>query len=118
MLGYIKTENERWIIIATYDKLVRDRIPEVIESTGKKCRVCKVSGEGFLSGLEVKLFEEVQEFVDSGRDLEELADILEVVDGLATILGSSFAEIIELKQKKRSERGGFEDGIWLEWVED
>jgi predicted house-cleaning noncanonical NTP pyrophosphatase (MazG superfamily) len=60
----------------------------------------------------------LQEFIESGRDLEELADILEVIDGLASHLGSSFEEIIERKRKKREQRGGFETGIWLEWVED
>jgi predicted house-cleaning noncanonical NTP pyrophosphatase (MazG superfamily) len=50
--------------------------------------------------------------------LEELADILEVVDGLALHLGSSFEEILELKRQKREARGGFVQGILLEWVED
>lgn len=104
--------------MADYDKLVRDRIPEIIEDTGKKCRFSFVSGEQLILGLEAKLIEEFQEFKDSGRDLEELADILEVIDGLATQLGSSLFEIMELKRQKRDKRGGFKQGIWLEWVED
>lgn len=50
--------------------------------------------------------------------MEELADILEVIDGLAFHLGASFEEIVELKKQKRRERGGLQQGIWLEWVED
>jgi predicted house-cleaning noncanonical NTP pyrophosphatase (MazG superfamily) len=106
------------MIIAVYEKLVRDRIPDIIQAKGKDCRFSRVSGEQLMSGLEAKLSEEIQEFIDSGRDLEELADILEVVDGLASHLGSSFEEIMKLKQKKRNERGGFQEGIWLEWVQD
>ena len=68
--------------------------------------------------MEAKLCEESKEFTASGRDLEELADILEVVDGLAHHLGSSFAELLELKRIKREKRGGFEEGLLLEWVED
>ncbi|NLM54429.1 MAG: nucleoside triphosphate pyrophosphohydrolase [Firmicutes bacterium] len=104
--------------MAVYEKLVRDRIPDIIQAKGKDCRFSRVSGEQLMSGLEAKLSEEIQEFIDSGRDLEELADILEVVDGLASHLGSSFEEIMKLKQKKRNERGGFQEGIWLEWVQD
>lgn len=98
--------------------MVRDLIPEVIAASGKECRTSRVEGEEIINGLQAKLLEEFQEFIDSGRDLEELADILEVVDGLAFHLGSSFEEIMEIKRKKREKRGGFEKGIWLEWVED
>ncbi|HHT73598.1 MAG TPA: nucleoside triphosphate pyrophosphohydrolase [Firmicutes bacterium] len=104
--------------MAVYDKLVRDRIPEIINANGKKCRFSQVSGEQLIAGLEAKLLEEWREFLDSERDVEELADILEVIDGLAAHLGSSFEEVLQLKDRKRSERGGFDDGIWLEWVED
>ena len=64
------------MIIAVYEKLVRDRIPDIIQAKGKDCRFSRVSGEQLKSGLEAKLSEEIQEFIDSGRDLEELADIL------------------------------------------
>lgn len=104
--------------MAVYDKLVRDRIPEVINASGKECRFSYVTGERLISGLEAKLLEEWQEFKESGRDLEELADILEVIDGLATHLGSSFEDVLAMKRRKRNQRGGFEQGIWLEWVED
>ncbi len=106
------------ITIPTYNKIVRDRIPEIIQSKGKQCHFSAVSGEELLSGLEAKLQEEFAEFRESGRSLEELADILEVVDGLASHLGSSFDEVLELKRAKRQERGGFEQRILLEWVED
>ena len=77
-----------------------------------------MSGEELIAGLEAKLLEEFREFIESGRNLEELADILEVVDGLALHLGSSFEEILELKRQKQEKRGGFQQGLLLEWVED
>ena len=67
-----------------YAKVVRDRIPEIIERTGKKCTVSKVTGEMLILALQEKLIEELREFDEGGRDLEELADILEAVDGLAS----------------------------------
>lgn len=75
-----------------------------------------MSGEELILGLQAKLQEEFDEFIENGRDLEELADILEVVDGLAFHLGSSFEEILELKRRKRNKRGGFEQGIWLHQI--
>ncbi len=68
--------------------------------------------------LQDKLVEEFNEFIDSDGDLEELADILEVVEGLAVHLGSSFEEILAKKEQKQKQRGGFEQGIFLESVED
>lgn len=112
------TLSERKITMATYNKIVRDRIPEIIEAQGKKCRVSVVSGEELVLGLEAKLLEEIEEFTSGGRSLEELADVLEVVDGLAQHLRSSFEEVLELKQRKREERGGFSQGLLLQWVED
>lgn len=104
--------------IPIYNKLVRDRIPEIIEASGKECRVSNVSGEELIAALQAKLFEETEEFVESNKSLEELAYILEVVEALAVRLGSSLTEVMERKAKKKDERGGFEQGIWLEWVED
>ncbi len=101
-----------------YNKLVRDGIPEIIAASGKKCRVSQVSGARLIKGLQEKLFEEMEEFVQSDCDLEELADILEVVEALACQLGSDLSEIMRLKEAKRERRGGFKKGLWLEWVED
>ena len=106
------------VAIPIYNKLVRDRIPEIIAESGKECRVSTVSGARLLQALQTKLSEELDEFLASDSELEELADILEVVEALAVQLGSSLSEVEELRQQKRIARGGFEKGIWLEWVED
>lgn len=97
---------------------MRDEIPTIIEGTGKRYRVSTVSGPDLIQALQDKFFEELQEFVESEYDLEELADLLEVVEALAHELGSSLPEVMELKEKKRKKRGGFAKGYWLEWVED
>ena len=95
-----------------YDKLVRDRIPEIIESTGRSCGTHVVFGDEFYSYLDKKLDEEILEFREA-RNLEELADIMEVVYGLAECLGYSEQELNILRSKKRDERGGFSRGIVL-----
>ena len=98
-------------------KLVRDKIPEILAREGKKFRiVAYLKGEQLLEELTKKLREEVEEFVNS-KNLEELADILEVVDALSQCLGSSFEKVLELKKKKQLERGGFKDGIVIELYE-
>ena len=104
--------------ILIYNKLVRDEIPKIIRKSGKKCEYSIITGEKLILALQDKLVEEFNEFIDSNGDLEELADILEVVEGLAVHLGSSFEEILAKKEQKQKQRGGFKQGIFLESVED
>ncbi len=95
-------------------KLVRDRIPEILEREGKKFRIIKqVQGQELIEELIKKLQEEVEEFIKN-RTLEELADILEVVDALAKELGADLGKVLEIKERKRLERGGFTKGIVIE----
>ena len=95
-----------------YNKLVRDKIPAIIEALGKIARTCILSKEAYTCALEAKLDEEVTEF-HKDKNLEELADILEVVYALAENLGHSKAELLEVYEKKHQERGGFRDRIFL-----
>jgi len=100
-----------------YDKLVRDRIPEIIEGRGGKAsfRLCADEDE-YLARLVAKLREEVDEF-DRDRNAEELADILEVVRALCLRLGLDPREVEALRAKKEAERGGFEKRLILESAE-
>jgi len=101
-----------------YNKLVRDRIPEVIAKDGKTCKVRKVQDrEELMALLDRKLDEEIQEF-RTARNSEELADILEVVFALAENLGASNAELLALRDRKAEKRGGFRQGLFLESVMD
>ena len=94
-------------------KLVRDKIPEIIRRAGKEPITRVLNQEEYLSELDRKLDEEVAEY-QSDKSLEEMADILEVVYALCEARGYSIDELMAVKQKKRDERGGFEDKIYWE----
>lgn len=98
-----------------YNKLVRDKIPEVIRGSGKKCEVSVVIGKEKTELLEKKLMEEVNEFLEA-KNLEELADVMEVLVGLAEDLGYSEDQLMKVRTEKLEERGGFKEGIVLERV--
>lgn len=99
----------------TYNKLVRDKIPQVIEAAGKKFDVRKADREEHYKLLEAKLQEEVKEFLED-KNLEELADVMEVLFGLAENMGYSEENLIKKRLEKKEERGGFKEGIVLERV--
>ena len=95
-----------------YNKLVRDRIPEIIERNGGKAEVRILSDEEYRLCLEQKLDEEVGEY-HRDKNAEELADILEVVYALAASIGCSKEELLEIYQKKHDARGGFNKKLLL-----
>lgn len=95
-----------------YNKLVRDRIPEMIEAQGETPHIRILEQEEFLQHLEEKVDEEVGEY-HRDKNAEELADILEVVFALAEANGCSRAELMEVYQKKHDARGGFGKRIFL-----
>ena len=95
-----------------FNKLVRDRIPEIIAKNGQIAEVNVLSNEEYLLHLEMKLDEEVGEY-HRDKTEEELADILEVVYALAAASGVSKEQLLEIYQKKHDSRGGFEKRIYL-----
>ena len=95
-----------------YNKLVRDRIPELIEINGEKPHIRILEKEEYLHHLEAKLDEEVGEY-HRDKNAEELADILEVVFALAEANGITRQELQAVYQKKHEARGGFADRIFL-----
>ena len=95
----------------TYNKLVRDRIPEIIAKNGQIAEVNVLSNEEYLLHLETKLDEEVVEY-HRDKNLEELADILEVVYALADEIGSR-EELMTIYDQKHDARGGFEKRYFL-----
>jgi len=98
-----------------YSKLVRDKIPEIIKASGKNFDVHYAKKEKLMPLLEAKLNEEVSEYVEA-KNLEELADVMEVLFALANTLGYSEKDLINKRNAKKNERGGFEKGIFLEKV--
>lgn len=98
-----------------YNKLVRDKIPEIIRADGKECEIRVAEGKEKYELLEKKLIEEVNEFIED-KSLEELADVMEVLFGLANELGYSEEALIRKREEKKMERGGFKDGAILRYV--
>ncbi|MBP3398281.1 MAG: nucleoside triphosphate pyrophosphohydrolase [Erysipelotrichaceae bacterium] len=95
-----------------YNKLVRNRIPELIESKFEFPEYIILDDESYERMLEEKLDEEVREY-HQDKTIEELADILEVVIALCESRGFSKEELIKIYQNKHQEKGGFSDKIYL-----
>ncbi|NBI11683.1 phosphoribosyl-ATP pyrophosphohydrolase [Colidextribacter sp. OB.20] len=99
----------------TYNKLVRDRIPEIIEAGGKTCKTEILSGERYLEMLDMKMNEELAEYQES-KSLEELADLLEVMRAVVNARGWTLEELERVRADKAAKRGGFEKKILLKEV--
>lgn len=95
-----------------YNKLVRDKIPQIIEKAGKKPIIRILSDDELPLYLEMKLEEEVKEYRES-KNPEELADILEVIVTLAKTQGVDFTNLLALQAEKRFRNGGFKEKILL-----
>lgn len=103
------------------NKLVRDRIPEIIEATGKKYTSRVLNDREYIDELKKKSFEELQEYVETDNKedaIEELADVLEIMHALAAYHGSSIDAVEEVRKSKAAKRGGFKEKIYLIEVED
>ena len=98
-----------------YNKLVRDLIPDVIKASGKECEIEVAQVQERRELLEAKLMEEVNEYLED-KNLEELADIMEVLFGLAHNLGYTEEDLLNKREEKLKERGGFKEGIVLKKV--
>ena len=98
--------------MTVYNKLVRDNIPAMIEAQGETPHFRTLSDREYLLQLEQKLDEEVGEF-HRDKNVEELADILEVIFALADAIGCSREELMKTYQDKHDARGGFEKRYYL-----
>ena len=99
-----------------HNKLVRDKIPRIIEKDGKNCVTHILPDEEYIAALETKLNEEVTEY-QADKNLEEMADVLEVLQAICVARGYSLDELEAMRKKKADERGGFKQKIYLEYVE-
>lgn len=98
-----------------YHKLVRDRIPEIIEADGKICVCETLADENYISLLDQKLNEELAEYQES-KSLEELADLLEVMQAVVKARGWTLEELEQVRADKAARRGGFEKKIHLKEI--
>lgn len=104
-----------------YNKLVRDNIPNIISTSGKKCKYSNCPSRLKMIFLYNKLVEEINELrIAKTKDeqIEELADIKEVLETISDFLGISENEVFERKIAKRIEKGSFKNFVVLESVED
>lgn len=102
--------------IITYNKLVRDRIPEIIEEAGKVPATRVLSDNEYVIKLTEKLQEELNEYKEF-HEIEELADLQEVIDSILFHKNISKSEFYKIVNKKRDKRGSFKDRILLTSVE-
>ncbi len=104
----------------TYDKLIRDRVPELMDADGVRYRVDVLDDAAFRAALLEKLLEEAVEVrAAEGRSelVKELADVLEVVEALLEVAGVGRDEVRGVQEARRTERGGFQRRLVLRWTE-
>lgn len=104
-------------MIIQYNKLVRDHIPEIIQSTGKSCTTEVLSSDDYLRMIDAKLDEELAEY-HKDQNIEELADLLEVIHAAVIARGYTLEDLERVRVEKATKRGGFEKRILLKSVFD
>ncbi len=95
-----------------YDKLVRDRIPEIIEKDGRTCKTIVLSDEECLEYLNKKLLEETNEYLES-KQVEELADLEEVLRAILKLRGVNYEDFEKIRNDKVEKRGAFDKKLLL-----
>lgn len=98
-----------------YNKLIRDRIPEIIEQHGKKAIVEKLNESDYINFLKAKLEEELEEFKNS-EDIEEIADIIEVLYAIIDFKGVSIKDFEKIRLDKSDKKGSFKKRLLLKEV--
>lgn len=99
-----------------YNKLVRDKIPQIIASYNKTADIEILPANKFPAALNNKLLEEVKEYLGSSN-IEEIADILEVIESILSLHHISWEEIFKMKEEKKERNGGFDKKFFLRTVE-
>lgn len=97
--------------MTSYNKLVRDKIPEILDQKGVSYEKRIANDEEYRIELIKKLGEEAQEFIESGGSIEELADVLEVIESLKTL--PEYEDVEQIRLEKQAQRGGFGGRIIL-----
>jgi predicted house-cleaning noncanonical NTP pyrophosphatase (MazG superfamily) len=98
--------------IKIYNKLIRDKIPEIIAKSGKKAIVEKVDGEEYFRLLNEKLGEELNEYMET-YDIEELADLVEIIYAILDYQNVTVEEFENIRKKKAQQRGAFKERLVL-----
>ena len=102
----------------TYNKLVRDRIPENIDSEpGRKSQYRILDDTEYLKELNRKILEEANEFIEE-NSIEELGDLMEVINAVMKLKGYSMEEVNKVMKSKAEKKGAFDNKIFLEYVDE
>jgi hypothetical protein len=102
----------------TYNKLVRDRIPENIDSEpGRKSQYRILDDTEYLKELNRKILEEANEFIEE-NSIEELGDLMEVINAIMKLKGYSMEEVNKVMKSKAEKKGAFDNKVFLEYVDE
>ncbi|MBC6972780.1 nucleoside triphosphate pyrophosphohydrolase [Bacillus sp. Xin] len=105
----------------TYNKLVRDRIPEIIKHNGKAPTTRILNEKEYIEEIGKKIGEELTEYLEAETQehkIEELADLLELINALAQHEGVTLEDVEKVRKQKAEQRGGFQERIFLVEVHD
>lgn len=105
----------------TYNKLIQNKIPQIIKSNGKTPTTRILPQDEYIKEICKKTQEELTEYIEAktkSDKLEELSDLLELINALAEYEGTTLEEINNIRKKKAEERGGFSNRVFLIEVTD
>ncbi|MDI6505522.1 nucleoside triphosphate pyrophosphohydrolase [Bacillus wiedmannii] len=105
----------------TYNKLIRNKIPQIIKANGKTPTTRILNEDEYIKEICRKTQEELTEYIEAkttSDKLEELSDLLELINALAEYEGATLEEINNIRKKKAKERGGFSNRVFLIEVTD
>ncbi len=102
-----------------YHKLVRDRIPEILRCDGRTYEIVTMNEEEYRQALREKLIEEAKEAASASSNelITELADLYQVIEALMKSYDITPNQVQTEQERRRIERGGFEQRIRLVWME-
>ena len=98
------------------NKLVRDKIPEIIKSQGCNCEYIILEDEEFSKAIKDKILEEAKELFKADtkeNKIEELADLYEILEAFCKIEGISEEEIKNVRENKNINKGAFKEKKFL-----
>ena len=101
-----------------YNKLVRDKIPENIDSQkGRKSKYRILNDDEYLNELNKKVLEEANEFIEE-NNIEELGDLMEVLNAIMKLKGYKIEDVYKAMKIKSDKKGSFDNKIYLEYVDE
>lgn len=104
-------------MLYSYNKLIRDKNVEIMENKGCKVTYEVLNDKRYREELDKKLKEEVNEYLEA-YDIEEMADVMEVIYAMLDYTGVTMEEVEKVRLEKQNRKGGFKNKIYLKDVEE